>query len=505
MDPLYYSVFEWLRHAEAVAAKTSETGTCSKLSDMIVEFFQGCRAYKTWAQVFASRDLTAFDNCEHYSWESTLDARPLHIASSYGLVGVVERLFEGGSHSAPQKEENAIDPDDRDGEGRTPLFWAVWGRHESTSRLLIDKGAKVSAVDKRGFTPLHLAAERGHEPLVQILVGKGACVSATNERGETPLHAAAASGCDAVTRLLVEHNADPLAKNEAKCTPVEVAILYGHNKAAKVLIDKATGIPDTDSYRISALCTAVQMLGPRVGEDDDSLAAAVGYDTVQMLINLGTYLDLNGRTLLHMVVMGRGEDSAYYLVLLNRAVGTPRYSLRTRYTKLETARLLINAGADVFASDASGLTPLHIAAYFGNVELARLLIDNGADISAVDKEMITPLYYAAATGQSSMAQLLIENGADVLTTDAPIQPLHFAASYRQIETAQLPTDNGADASAAGTGFLAPLCIPVPCERIEDAKPPTDNGADISPAADSSCISHTSVERLRGSVNGSEGR
>ena len=96
-------------------------------------------------------------------------------------------------------------------------------------------------------------------------------------------------------------------------------------------------------------------------------------------------------------------------------------------------------------------------------------------------------------GRAASAQLLIENGADVLTSDAPIQPLHSAASCWQIETAQLPTDNGADASAAGTGFLAPLYIPVPCERTEDAKPPTDNGADISPAADSSCISHTSTQ------------
>ncbi|KAF8536286.1 ankyrin repeat-containing domain protein [Trichophaea hybrida] len=199
--PLYYSVAYWLHHSAAAsgAAGTSLSST-SKLSDMVFQFFQD-NAFRDWAKVFPS-DPTEY--AEHYTWLSPADAQPLHIASSYGLTRVVERLIGGGAHSVMPKKEHAIHLDALD---NTPLFWALLNRHDTISRLLSDKGAGVSVVDKRRFTPLHIAVERGDKFMFQRLIDIGTKVSAADQNGVTPLHTAALHGRVEVARLLIDKGA----------------------------------------------------------------------------------------------------------------------------------------------------------------------------------------------------------------------------------------------------------------------------------------------------------
>ena len=45
---------------------------------------------------------------------------------------------------------------------------------EAVVRLLISKGAAVSATDKEGSTPLHVAAKRGDEAVARLLRDLGA-------------------------------------------------------------------------------------------------------------------------------------------------------------------------------------------------------------------------------------------------------------------------------------------------------------------------------------------
>ncbi|CAG0909431.1 unnamed protein product, partial [Cyprideis torosa] len=50
------------------------------------------------------------------------------------------------------------------------------------------------------------------------------------------------------------------------------------------------------------------------------------------------------------------------------------------------AQLLVNAGADVNAQTANGMTPFLIAALMNHVEILRLLAHSGADISLPNGE-----------------------------------------------------------------------------------------------------------------------
>ncbi len=64
-------------------------------------------------------------------------------------------------------------------------------------------------------------------------------------------------------------------------------------------------------------------------------------------------------------------------------------------------------------SPLSGETPLHIVAVWGDVESAKVLLDAGADIDVLGEDDHTPLHEAIGQGHIEMVRLLISRGADL--------------------------------------------------------------------------------------------
>jgi len=96
--------------------------------------------------------------------------------------------------------------------------------------------------------------------------------------------------------------------------------------------------------------------------------------------------------------------------------------LAALYCHEQVVRALIEAGADVDAKDALGLTPLH---YASCASVAALLLDAGADVDAAGATGLTPLHLAL---DRPLARLLIARGADKNKRDAcGNTPLHLAA------------------------------------------------------------------------------
>lgn len=74
----------------------------------------------------------------------------------------------------------------QDGEGMSPLYWAVDRGQIDMARFLIQRGANVEIADECGETPLHIAVICEHEEIVSVLLDAGARSDTKNNEGHTP-------------------------------------------------------------------------------------------------------------------------------------------------------------------------------------------------------------------------------------------------------------------------------------------------------------------------------
>src|SRR5437763_7083131 len=124
----------------------------------------------------------------------------------------------------------------------------------------------------------------------------------------------------------------------------------------------------------------------------------------------------NSSTLVEAVKAG---DRAAVRTLLTRStVNAPEADGMTalhwavRADDVETAQLLIRAGANVSAANRYGITPLSLAAMNGNAVIARALLNAGANANAIGPDGETVLMIAARSGSGDVVKALLERGVN---------------------------------------------------------------------------------------------
>src|SRR6202045_2859691 len=91
------------------------------------------------------------------------------------------------------------------GDGTTPLHWAVYKIDADLVRALLERGAKPDVVNSYGSSPLAEAAKVGNARLAGMLLDAGSNAEVPNQEGQTALMLAAFAGAVEDAQLLVRH------------------------------------------------------------------------------------------------------------------------------------------------------------------------------------------------------------------------------------------------------------------------------------------------------------
>ena len=347
----------------------------------------------------------------------------------------LELIDEGADVSAAQ------------GDGTTPLHWAVYRLDVELARLLLARGADQSAANRYGSTPLAEAVKAASPELVALLLEAGAEVDAPNADGQTTLMLAARTGSVEVAKLLLERGADV---NARELWREQTALMWaadgGFAELAKLLLEhgadptaraaandwgaqitsepraqyRPTGGLTPLLYAARSGCAGCVQAILAAGEHVDrptpdgvtALMLALDnyeFDTAMTLLDAGAnphYADWWGRTALYLAV-----DLSSYVPR------TPAHPRSKAATGMDVVRRLLAAGVEVdpqlnmhrpgrggnsarFTDYmlTTGATPLLRAAITHDHETMRALLEAGAKVDLPNVMGVTPLMAAAGVG-----------------------------------------------------------------------------------------------------------
>ena len=148
---------------------------------------------------------------------------------------------------------------------------------------------------------------------------------------------------------------------------------------------------------------------------------------------------------------------------------------------LETAALLIRAGANVKAPNRYGVTPLSLAAANGNAAMIQQLLNAGADVNSALPEGETALMSAARTGNVAAVRTLLARGANVNVKENSKgqTALMWAVAEGHAGAAQILIESGADIHARSKGKFTPLLFAIRRGAVDVVRVLLAAGADVN--------------------------
>ena len=236
------------------------------------------------------------------------------------------------------------------------LVDAMAERNTALVRTLIGEGVDVNSARADGATALLWAAHWDDVDAAERLLRAGAGVNAADDHGVTPLARACENASEEMVGRLVEAGADPNVAQVNGLTPLMTAARTGNVNIVHVLLSSGA---------------------------DVNAATALTHETA-----------------------------------LTWAVAARR---------VEMVRLLVDNGANVHPNPGQAFSPLMAAARNGDIESAGVLLAAGARVNDAASDGTHPLPYAIVVGQSAFAHFLLEQGADPNGAIDGTTALHAAA------------------------------------------------------------------------------
>lgn len=340
-------------------------------------------------------------------------------ATATETPALVDAVRNGDTDAVRALLAEVADANQSEADGTTALIWAAYHNHLDSARILVDVGADVNAANDLGATALWAASQNGSQAMVRLLLSAGADPNRALMAGETPLMVAARSGYPSVVEDLIRAGADPDASGSRDQTALMWAAAESHPEVVRVLLEHGA-----DVHARSEVWSEVMAVPPH-SVDEYNLDIPHGADTPLMFA--------------------------------------------ARVGDLDSARLLVAAGADPNDADAWSVSATALAAHSGFTDLVEFLLESGADPNAPNPGF-TALHNAIMWRDERMVRALLSRGADPhtpLTTWTPTRrtsrdynfapelvgasPLWLAARFSSPAVMRMLLESGADATIVHTG------------------------------------------------------
>jgi ankyrin repeat protein len=359
------------------------------------------------------------------------------LASAIIIAATTDELISavraGNVEAARALLKQRVDVNAPQGDGATALHWAVQLDDLNTVEFLLRAGARPDATNDTGVTPLYLACMNRNAVMIDKLLAAGANPNAALLKGETVLMMCARSGSASGVKALVLHGANVnAAESQHSQTALMWAVAQRRPEVVEVLLEAGANV----SARSRAY--------PQVVTDEETQRA--------------------------------GREELNYTVL--RGGSTPLL-FAARSGDVESARLLLAAGAAANEALPDGATALTVAAHSDHGDVGALLLEHGADPNAAAIGY-TPLHAAVLRGDLTLVKALLKHGAnpnrtitrgtpsrranghqfELLAPLAGATPYMQAAQYLEIEIMRALAAAGADTRLPKADGTTPLMLAV---------------------------------------------
>jgi ankyrin repeat protein len=277
---------------------------------------------------------------------------------------VADAVMRGDSAAVRRLLTQKADVNAPQADGATALHWAVYRDDLATVDLLLKAGANAKVANGFGATPLSLAAENGSPAITERLLDAGADANERMLNTDTALMMAARTGNVATMKLLLDRGADVNAKETARGTTALMwAAAQRHPAAVRLLVEHGADV------RVAS--------NPAWMDRPVGYAKAVDPRPSRKRDNSNTVSQIGPRNM---------RDQ--------RGGGLTPLVFAVRANDLESARILLAAGADVNQVTNYGWSPLLVATQNRYYQLGSFLLDHGADPNLANKGAWSPLYIA---------------------------------------------------------------------------------------------------------------